>query len=514
MRGALWLGRAVSVVALAAGTVAAEVSMPSIFGNHMVLQQGESIPVWGWADPGEAVAVSLGGHAVETVADESGDWRVDLRKQKPGGPHQLRVSGEGNELLFDDVLIGEVWVGSGQSNMQWPVNRSANPDAEIAAANHPGIRLFSVELKASTTPESNCKGEWRACSPESIPNFSAVLYYFGRELHQELERPVGLINTSWGGTPAEAWTSRPALEAEPSLRYLVEKWDQIVAEYPQAKAAHEQALAEWSAAAEAAKAAGTEAPAKPKEPQGPHSSWLAAGLFNQMIAPLTPFAIQGAVWYQGESNAGRAHEYRTLFPTMIQSWREDWGQGDFPFYFVQLANFKERAAEPGDSDWAELREAQTMTLSLPNTGMATIIDIGDAKDIHPTNKQDVGKRLARHALAKDYRKRVVYSGPSYKSHRVDGNEVTLSFEHVDGGLRAEGGELTGFAVAGADRKFVWASARIEGRKVVVSSPEVAEPVAVRYGWADNPACNLYNEAGLPAVPFRTDDWPGITEGKQ
>jgi sialate O-acetylesterase len=496
------------------GPAQAAVTMPSIFGDHMVLQQDETVPVWGWAEQGEAVTVTLGKQTAEAVTGEDGTWRVDLRRMKAGGPYELTVAGKDTTRTITDVLVGEVWVGSGQSNMGWPVNRSTNAEAEIAAANFPEIRLFSVELKVATEPQDNCVGSWVVCTPETVPGFSAVLYFFGRELHQQLALPMGLINTSWGGTPAEAWATRESMEADPSLKYLVEMWDQKVADYPVAKEAYDKALAEWQVAADAAKTAGQEAPAKPTEPQGPTSSWLAAGLYNQMIAPITPFAIQGAIWYQGESNAGRAYEYRTLFPTMINSWRGDWEQGDFPFYFVQLANFMERKAEPGDSAWAELREAQTMTLTLPNTGMATIIDIGDAADIHPQNKQDVGKRLALNALAKDYGKGVAYSGPMYASHSVDGNTVKLRFDHTNGGLVAKGDKLVGFSVAGEDKKFVWADAIIKGKSILVSSPDVPNPVAVRYGWADNPDATLYNGAGLPAVPFRTDTWPGITDPKK
>jgi sialate O-acetylesterase len=296
---------------------------------------------------------------------------------------------------------------------------------------------------------------------------------------------------------------------------MVEHWDQVVRDYPQAKAAYEKALAEWRQAADKAKAEGKPEPTKPAPPQGPDHPWRAAGLFNAMIAPLVPYAIQGAVWYQGESNAGRAYQYRKLFPTMIEDWRKAWGQGPFSFYFVQLANFTPVLPDPGESDWAELREAQTMTLKLQNAGMAVTIDVGDANDIHPKNKQDVGKRLALNALAKVYGKHVVYSGPMYKSMKAKDGQIAVAFDHTDGGLVAKGGgPLKGFAVAGPDKKFVWADAVIKGNKVVVSSKQVPKPVAVRYAWANNPVCNLFNGAGLPSSPFRTDDWPGVTVGKK
>jgi sialate O-acetylesterase len=338
-----------------------------------------------------------------------------------------------------------------------------------------------------------------------------VAYFFGRYLHKELNVPVGLIHTSWGGTPAEAWTRREVLEANPDCAPILKRYDDAVAKYPQAMKEYEQKLAEWKEAAQKAKAESTNPPRRPGEPFGPGHPHSPAGLYNAMIAPLIPYGIAGAIWYQGESNAGRAYQYRTLFPDMIKNWRNDWGVGKFPFLFVQLANFMKTKPEPDESAWAELREAQTMTLALPNTGMAVIIDIGDADDIHPKNKQDVGKRLALWALANTYGKKLVYSGPIYKSMKVDGNSIVLSFDHVGGGLVAKGGEeLEGFAIAGSDKKFVWADARINGDTVIVSSDKVSEPVAVRYAWADNPVCNLYNKEELPASPFRTDEWPGVT----
>lgn len=493
----------------------AEVSTPSIFGDHMVLQQKKTLPVWGKADPGEQVTVTIENNSRKTTACAEGNWRVDLPKMKAGGPYELKIQGAGNSLLFSDVLVGEVWLGSGQSNMQWAVKDSNNAEREIANAHYPLIRLFYVTRTVATSPQYDCEGEWLLCSPETLPEFSAVLYYFGRELHQQLgDMPLGLIHTSWGGTPAESWTSRPMLESNPKLVGLTQKWDKILADYPEAKAAYDEAVVAWEAEVEKAKAEETEAPKKPKAPAGPNDPWLASGLYNAMIAPLVPYAIQGAIWYQGESNANRAYQYRTLFPAMIEDWRNAWAQGDFPFYFVQLANFTAVKEEPADSDWAELREAQTMTLALKKTGMAVIIDIGEADDIHPRNKQDVGKRLALNALAKDYGKRVVFSGPMYKSMRVNKGTIVLNFNHANGLSTSDGEKLTGFAIAGADKNFVWADAEIKGKTVVVSSPEVTEPVAVRYAWAHNPVCNLVNGEGLPASPFRTDDWPGLTDNNE
>ena len=489
----------------------AAVTVPSIIGDHMVLQEGKSAPVWGKAAPGESVSVSIGGKTVKTTADKDGRWMVKLPKMKAGGPLEMTITGKENALAVKDILVGEVWIGSGQSNMQWTVKDSKNGKDECAAANYPNIRLFYVKRTVATTPQDNCEGEWKVCTPESVPDFSAVLFFFGRDLHKELNLPVGLIHSSWGGTPAESWTTRETLAADPELKVIVDRWDQNLANYPVAKAAYDKDVQAWEKAVAEAKAAGQAEPKKPAAPQGPDSPWLAGGLYNAMIHPIVPYGVKGAVWYQGESNAGRAYQYRNLFSTMIKDWRRVWGTDDFSFYFVQLANFTAVKPEPEDSDWAELREAQNMALKLKNTGVALAIDIGEEKDIHPRNKQEVGRRLALNALAKDYDKNVVFSGPMYKSVRVKGNEAVIKFSHTENGLVARGGDaLKGFAIAGADKKFVWADAKIVGNTVVVSSPKVDKPVAVRYAWANNPVCNLYNGAGLPASPFRTDTWPGIT----
>ncbi|MGC8784903.1 MAG: sialate O-acetylesterase [Armatimonadota bacterium] len=503
-----WMLLAVSAVA--------DVRLARIFSDHAVLQQRKLVPVWGTADPGEKVTVEFRGQKVSTVANDNGEWRVTLKPMPAGGPFQMTVRGN-NTIVLDDVLVGEVWICSGQSNMEWPVALSNNAEQEIAQANYPQIRLFTVPKAVSDQPLKDLNGgAWQPCTPETVRSFSAVGYFFIRELHRTLKVPVGMIQSAWGGTPAESWTSKPTLMANPSLRYLLENWQRAEANYPQVLENYQKQLAAWEKAAAQARAEGKPEPKKPDQPQDPRTNpWKPSGLFNAMIAPIVPYALQGVIWYQGESNAGRAYEYRTLFPAMIQDWREAWAQGDFPFLFVQLANFMAVKPEPGESAWAELREAQTMALALPKTGMAVAIDIGDANDIHPRNKQDVGKRLALNALAIAYGKKVVYSGPLYERMKREGNAIRLYFKHVNGGLTTPNGEpLRGFAIAGADRRFVWAEARIEGNTVVVSSPQVPEPVAVRYAWADNPVCNLYNRAGLPASPFRTDDWPGVTQGRR
>ena len=495
-----------------AGAALADIKLPAVIGDNMVLQQGGKVSIWGWADPGEEVTAGVSWHSMKwaVTADKYGKWSFKMSPPKTGGPYEMTLTGK-NSITIKNILVGEVWVASGQSNMQWSVQASANPDEEIAAANYPKIRLFSVTRKVADEPQSDCQGSWVECNPETIPSFSAVAYFFGRHLHKELDVPVGLIHTSWGGTPAEAWTRREVLEANPDCEPILKRYADAVAKYPQAMEEYKQKLAEWKEAAEKARAEGKKPPRRPRAPFGPGSSHSPAGLYNAMISPLIPYGIQGAIWYQGESNAGRAYQYRTLFPDMIKNWRKDWGRGQFQFLFVQLANFMKTKPEPDESAWAELREAQSMTLALPNTGMAVIVDIGEAADIHPKNKQDVGKRLALWALADTYGRKLVKSGPIYKSMKADGGSIVLSFDHVGGGLVAKGDEtLKGFSIAGADRKFVWADAKIDGDKVVVSSDKISEPAAVRYAWADNPVCNLYNAEDLPASPFRTDKWPGVT----
>jgi len=483
----LWLG---AVLLWAVNWVFAEVSqnasegrlkLPAIFGDHMVLQCNMPVPIWGWAKPNEEVAVILKGKTpLVTKANEEGRWMLRLPPQPAGGPHELIVRTREETVRFTDVLFGEVWVCSGQSNMEWPVALAQNAKQEIATANFPQIRFFVVEKSVALEPQPDCKGRWVVCSPETVGGFSAVGYFFGREIHQRLKVPVGLIGTYWGGTPAEAWTDLKALESDPDLKPILERLPRDRSKIPQ-------------------------------QPQPPINNWTPTALFNAMVAPIIPYAIRGVIWYQGESNVGRAYQYRKLFPALINSWRRAWGQGDFPFLFVQLANYLERKPEPTESAWAELREAQLLTFkTVRNTGMAVAIDIGEANDIHPRNKQDVGKRLALAALAIAYGQKVVYSGPIYRSMRIEGDKIRLFFDHVGSGLVAKGGELKGFAIAGEDRKFVWAKAKIEGNTVVVWSEQVPKPVAVRYAWADNPECNLYNKEGLPASPFRTDDWPGVT----
>jgi sialate O-acetylesterase len=473
------------VMVSGADRAAAAVKTPAVIGNGMVLQRGMEVPVWGTADPGEQVTVHFQDQEVSATAKPDGRWAVRFKKLKAGGPFEMVIQGK-NKLVLKDVLVGEVWVCSGQSNMEMQLQACTGAPDTIRDSTNPKIRLFTVahayvpkpatdvkvvrpvaaiEDKGRVNLAGDVKGIWLPCGPRTVPGFSAVAYYFGRDLQKKLKVPVGLIHTSVGGTPAEFWTSAEALAANRALKGL-----------------------------------------------------RGSGLYNGMIAPLIPYAIRGAIWYQGESNAGgpvRARQYETLFPTMIEDWRARWHQGDFPFLFVQIAPWrippaKDKAGKPvpnvaAQQGWPALREAQRLTLKkVPNTAMAVITDVGDANDIHPRNKAPVGDRLAREALALAYGEKIEYSGPAYAAMRVEGDRGIIQFDHLGGGLVAKGGPLTGFTIAGEDGKFVPAKAEIRGDEVVVRSPEVKHPAAVRYGWSDNPEVNLWNKAGLPASPFRTD----------
>jgi sialate O-acetylesterase len=489
---------AAAALLVAAATARADVTPYPLFTDNMVLQQGVKIPVWGKADPGEQIDVSLTRKVGDDIqlqsssfkADDKGKWMVELPAQKAGTGYTLTISGK-NKVELKNVAVGEVWIGSGQSNMEWSVNNSWNPTDVKNAAKNPNLRLFTVAKRTSTTPLSNQDdlkhfSKWEECSPENVGGFSAVAYHFGNNLQKSLNVPVGMIHTSWGGTPAEAWTSIEALDAEPMLKYYVQN------------------------AANAAKG---------KQPVGPGTP---ASLYNAMIHPLLPFAIKGAIWYQGESNAGRAYEYRTLFPTMIQDWRKKWGY-DFPFFCVQLAPFNNNDAE--NVQYAELRDAQLFaTKKLKDVGMAVITDVGDLFDIHPKDKLTVGNRLALAARGMTYGQKIVWSGPVFKEMKVEGDQAILSFDHPGGGLAARTGPanfnptapIYGFEVCGEDKEFYPAKGVIKGETVVVSTPKVKKPVAVRYGWKNYPVINLFNKTqdgkltALPATPFRTDDFPLTT----
>ena len=446
----------------------ARMSANGLFSDNAVLQQGIKVPVWGTADDGEKITVSIAGQTVETTAT-GGRWQVELAPLKAGGPYTLAIDGPNDKIEARNVLVGEVWIAGGQSNMEMKVNNSANAAAEIAASANPKIHLITIpHHQKATKPATNVQGKWVECDPKSVGDFSAVAYFFGRALQKQLDVPVGLINCNVGGTTAERWMSKVAFDAEPALKDMP----------------------------------------RTQKDKGDFD------LYNGMLHPLIPYGIRGAIWYQGESNAGQAWDYRTLFPTMIKCWRDDWKQGDFPFLFVQLAPYMKISNQPQDSNWAELREAQLLTtMRSPNTAMAVITDVGDEKDIHPKRKQAVGERLALAARALAYGGKVEYVGPTYESLTISGPEAILHFKHVGSGLVAKGEQLTGFTIAGDDKTFHNAEAKIAGDTVVVSSSDVAKPVAVRFGWANYPVVNLWNKEGLPASPFRTDDFPAMTKPK-
>jgi len=467
----------------------------------MVIQADMPAPLWGWAQPGESVLVAINGQQVLSEADATGKWHVKLEPMSHGGPYELTITGA-NTIAISNVAVGEIWLASGQSNMQWIVADCANPEEELGASDYPMIREFTTERIHRSAPQENMNGEWFVSGRATTGQFSAVGYYFARYLHRELGVPVGIINSSWGGSMCIPWMRRQDLEGDPDLAPYLDNIVEAIDAYPGVQQHYEKLLAAYAEEYEAAHAAGEPLPPVPELPPG-YPTRAATGMWNAMIHPLVPYAMRGAIWYQGESDAvlDLALLYRKTFSTMISGWREAWGQGDFPFLFVQLANFNT------DTNWPVLREAQLQTLSLPNTAMAVTIDIGDAIDIHPKNKQDVGYRLGLAARAAAYGEDLVFSGPIYSGMTVEGDAIRLAFEHTGGGLVAKDGKpLVGFEIAAGDRRFVPAAARIDGHTVVVGSPDVSTPAAVRYAWANNPACNLCNAEGLPACPFRTDDW--------
>ncbi len=629
------------------------VHLPKIFSNNMVLQREQTIPVWGWADPKEKITVVFNSQTKKITADVSGKWRIDLSPEKAGGPFTLTVKGK-NTIVISNILVGEVWVCSGQSNMEMPIGNWGfvnNYQKEISEANYPEIRQFLVQRNTATNPVTDVAGgDWKVCNPDNAAAFSAVAYFFGRELYQKLHVPIGLINTSWGGTQIESWISRSSFEKSDEFKSMIEKlqikdldklvkqkedslinkiktiqgtlappvneisqwkdtgyndaawhsmivpgyWEQqdlpdfdgvvwfrktIILNADEANKPATLSLAQiddndetYLNGEKIGSSTGYNSERNYTIPLGKLKAgknviavritdngdnggfWgqaenvkltvdgkvhTLAGhwpyriekmfpfsnsydpnsyptiLYNGMINPLIPYAFKGAIWYQGETNAGRAYQYRIALPLLINDWRTSWKQGDFPFYFVQLAswNANNGTSETGSS-WAELREAQNLALSVPNTGMAVTTDIGDAKNIHPKNKQDVGKRLAAIALNKTYGLNTPYSGPVYKSFNVDGNKIIVTFSNIGSGMYAKDkyDYLKGFEIAGEDHKFHYAHAYVDSDKVVVISSTVAKPVAVRYGWADDASDdNLYNREGFPAAPFRTDNWKGITD---
>ena len=486
----------------------AEVTLPNIFGDNMVLQRDMPIPIWGWAAAGEEVTVTLQDtdYTVQTTADAKGNWRTKLPAMAAGGPYILHVAAS-NTLELTNVMFGEVWICSGQSNMEWPVRASKDSESEIAAADYPLIRLFNIPHKASGLLVPDVEAEWHPTTPETIPNFSAVAYAFGRKLYNTLDVPIGLINTSWGGTRIEPWTPPAGFDSVPALESISTDIQDIHAKYRAELPERMAQIEAWIAATREALETGEIITPMPdnRHPLTHHAR--PTGLYNGMVHPLVPVAMRGAIWYQGESNLRDGMLYHEKMKALINGWRAVWNQGDFPFYFVQLAPFTYGG---GASPYflPEIWEAQTATLALANTGMAVTTDIGNLRDIHPRNKQEVGRRLALWALAKTYgREDITYSGPLYKSMAVDGNTIRLNFNFIGSGLISRDDEpLTWFEIAGEDKNFVKADATIEGDTIVVSSDAVAQPVAARFGWHQTAEPNLVNKEGLPASPFRTHPW--------
>lgn len=498
-------------VSVAPQLARAAVRLPSLFTDRMVLQRDMPVPVWGWAAPGETVTVKIAGQILTTKADEAGKWRVTLDSLHTVDPLKMEIAAD-NTIEVSDILVGEVWICAGQSNMEWPVKDSSDADLEIAAADRPEIRLITCATTGTEEPEQDFQGQWELCSPQSVPEFSAVGYCFGRELSQQLHVPIGLIDVSWGGSACEAWIRRDRLEGNPLYENDLKTSDKGVADYKKTPewADYTVRLEKWRQKARGAAAAGQHEPfGRPGDVSPVTSQGRAANIFNSRLMPVTPYAIRGVIWYQGESNCGRGAQYREMFPLLIKSWRDDWAQGDFPFYWVQLTSY----TEDPPKQWAqlpELREAQTLALDrLPNTGQAVTIDIGDAHDIHPRNKLDVAKRLARIALVRDYGKKFAYLSPRFDSMEKHPGRIVVRMKDVgDHLITTQTGRVLGFEIAGDDRKWFEADALITGKDTIeVKNAQVADPAAVRYAWRGSPTCNLYSFEGLPATPFRTDDWP-------
>lgn len=489
-------------------TVFAEVKLPHVLGSNMVLQRDMPIPVWGWADAGEQVTITLGDHEATTTADADGHWQVTLPMMSAGGPHNMTVSGDQNRIELTDILVGEVWICSGQSNMQWSVQQSKDGEKEIAEASYPMIRLFHVPRKPSGLPIDDVNANWRATTPETVKGFSAVAYFFGRKLHKTLGVPIGLIHTSWGGTRIEPWTPPAGFASVPEVQEIHQTVQRQNEHYMNKLGQKLDEIEAWVDATRTALAENKRILPMPENRHPLNHQGRPTGLYNGMVHPLVPFALRGAIWYQGESNLLDGMMYHEKMKALINGWRAVWEQGDFPFYFVQLAPFNYGRGPNRPFLLPQIWEAQSATLSVPNTGMVVTTDIGNTRDIHPQNKQDVGKRLGLWALAKTYgHTDLVYSGPLYKSMRIDGQEIHIRFDHIGSGLVSRDGQpLTWFEIADNNGNFVKAQAEISGDEVVVWSDTITEPTIVRFGWHQEAEPNLMNTEGLPASPFRTDRW--------
>jgi sialate O-acetylesterase len=627
---------------------AGDLWLPAIFSDNMVLQREMNVPVWGKAKPGTTVTIEIAGMKVQTIAGIDGKWLLHLPSMPAGGPYEMKVLGE-ESISYKNVMFGDVWIASGQSNMNFALSGAKNAKQEIAEANYPNIRLFTVPNTLANNPKTEVPGKnWSVCDPSTVKDFSAVAYFFGRKLFLDKNVPIGLIHTSWGGTPAESWVSQEMVSILPEYKKMLEdfkskkleesfyvqniknddeKWriantsfvglakkvqqpqfndqgwksmfvpksidESVIGPYEGiiwfrktielpasfkgkdliiklggidhmdytyfngVEIGHSAWTTDWIRTYKVPKElvkkgknvivvrdadlwskGGLNGPAdsmyintttektasavslagdwkynnelEPVVPKTIGVNNIPSLIYNAMIAPLIPYGIKGAIWYQGEANAWKAYQYRILLPMMITDWRTRWGEGNFPFFIVQLTNFMKPQIAPEESDWAELREAQSMTTNYPNVGMACILDLGDAVNIHPTNKQDVGYRLGLSAEKIAYGDNLVYTGPTYQSMKIEGQQIRLKFTNTGSGIITRGDKVKGFTIAGSDKKFYWADAKIEGDEIIVSSDKVKEPFAVRYAWANNPIFNVYNKEGLPALPFRTDTWPGIT----
>jgi sialate O-acetylesterase len=500
---------------LSAFPVLAAVVLDAPFGSNMVVQRNEPISVYGRASAGSVLHLQLGNETVDSTVDDQGNWKATFPPLPAGGPITLTIGGDGG-LTLENIWIGDVWLASGQSNMEFPLSTNfgsgpgvLNGASEVAAADHPDIHFFRQKRLSSATALPNANGDWDVCTPASVGKCSAVAYYFAQDLEAREHIPIGLICAYAGGTPIEAWTPPNALAQASGYATFSQRWQAAVSSYPRWKADYDKNVAAQKAAIEAAKANGTPPPPSHYiSPPAGSPDRAPGALFNAMVAPFSRLPITGIIWYQGEDNVVHPSEYRGFFPALITSWRSAWNSNNLPFLFVQLSSFRPRVTQPGPSNWAELRDAQNAALTLPNTGMAVSIDLGEAANIHYANKKPVGLRLAQAARALVYGEKVEPSSPLYDSMTNDGGDaIRIKFSHAASGLKtSDGGVVLGFTIAGADRVFHTADATIDGCSVVVRSSQVSQPLAVRYAWADNPAANLITAEGLPVGTFRTDQF--------